>query len=53
VRCLTLPEEVASWIGDIGHDVEIRKARLSFKKFQVVEQRMLPMILAGGAKSTQ
>lgn len=51
VRCHTLQEEIATWIGDIGHDVEIRKARLAFKKFKVVEQRMLPAILAGRAKS--
>lgn len=47
VRCETPQLEVASWIGEIGHDVEIRKARLAFKRFKVVEQRMQPAIVAG------
>jgi len=50
VRCETPQQEIASWIGEIGHDVEIRKARLAFKQFKVVEQRMQPTILAGGVR---
>lgn len=47
VRCETSQQEVASWIGAIGHAIEIRKARLAFNDFKVVEQKMQPVILAG------
>lgn len=47
VRCETSQGEVASWIGDIGHDVEVRKARLAFKEFKIVEQRNTPVLVTG------
>ncbi|CAJ0734836.1 hypothetical protein R16034_00019 [Ralstonia edaphis] len=47
VRCKITQEEVASWVGDLGNPVEIRKARLAFKKFEVVEQHNQPVMLAG------
>ncbi|MBN3816748.1 DUF2971 domain-containing protein [Paraburkholderia sp. Se-20369] len=46
-RCEASQEQVASWIGDIGHDVEIRKARLAFKEFKIVEQRNRPVLVTG------
>lgn len=48
VRCQITQEEVATWVGDLTNTVEIRKARLAFKTFEVVEQHNQPMILAGG-----
>jgi hypothetical protein len=47
VRCETSQQEVASWIGAIGHAIEMRKARLAFNDFKVLEQKMQPVILAG------
>jgi hypothetical protein len=47
IRCASSQQEVASWIGQIGHDVEIRKSRLAFNEFKVVEQKMQPVILLG------
>jgi hypothetical protein len=47
VRCETSQQEVALWIGAIGHAIEIRKARLAFNDFKLVEQKMPPVILTG------
>ncbi|RAR48277.1 hypothetical protein C7401_15229 [Paraburkholderia unamae] len=47
VRCDTSQREVAEWIGNLGHDVEIRKARLAFKQFKITEQLQKPALVAG------
>jgi hypothetical protein len=47
VRCETSQKEVVTWVGAIGHDVEIRKARLAFNEFKIVQQLQLPVIVAG------
>ncbi|WP_158380679.1 DUF2971 domain-containing protein [Paraburkholderia fungorum] len=51
VRCETSQQEVAQWIGELGHDVHIRKARLAFKQFKVTEQLELPALVAGRSKA--
>ncbi|WP_158939779.1 DUF2971 domain-containing protein [Burkholderia sp. S171] len=47
VRCETSQQEVVSWIGKIGHDIQIRKARLAFNDFKVITQKMQPVVLTG------
>ncbi len=51
VRNETSQREVAEWIGDLGHDVAIRKARLAFKQFKITEQLNQPVLLAGRRKT--
>lgn len=51
VRCETSQLEVAKWIGELGHDVEIRKARLAFKQFKITEQLKQAVFIAGHSKS--
>ncbi|AIP72577.1 DUF2971 domain-containing protein [Burkholderia pseudomallei] len=51
VRCAISQREVAQWIGDLGYDVEIRKARLAFKQFKITEQLKQAVFLAGHSRS--
>lgn len=51
VRCETTQQQVAEWIGDLGNEVEIRKARLAFKQFKIVEQLKQPVLVAGHIKT--
>ena len=47
VRCELTTGDVASWIGGLSNPVEIKKARLAFQKFEVVEQLAQPVVVAG------
>lgn len=51
VRCETSRREVARWIGTLGHDVEIRKARLAFKEFKITEDLRRAGFVAGHGKT--
>ncbi|MGF7192334.1 hypothetical protein JOE11_005412 [Robbsia andropogonis] len=46
-RCETSQQYVATWVGNLESEVKIRKARLAFKDFKIVDQRELPVLLAG------
>jgi len=47
VRCKTTQQEVASWVGAMKHGVQIRKARLAFNEFKIVEQKRKRVVTAG------
>ncbi|MDF3086372.1 DUF2971 domain-containing protein [Burkholderia sola] len=50
VRCEASQQDVVQWVGELGHDVHIRKARLAFRQFEVTEQLKLPALVAGHSK---
>ncbi|MCX4175650.1 MULTISPECIES: DUF2971 domain-containing protein [Paraburkholderia] len=52
VRCTATQQEVATWVGAMGHGVEIRKARLAFNDFRIVEQKRKRVVIAGLAAGT-
>lgn len=47
VRCTATQQEVATWVGAMGHGVEIRKGRLAFNDFRIVEQKRKRVVIAG------
>ncbi|MFP3549772.1 DUF2971 domain-containing protein [Paraburkholderia sp. SIMBA_049] len=53
VRCEVSQREVATCVGDLDSRVEIRKARLAFNDYRLVEQRNLPVLIAGNGQASE
>jgi len=46
-RCKLSPSEVAALVGAIDHEVIIKKARPAFRRFEIVEQKLVEPVIIG------